>query len=103
MYWPLKIVLPYLKNNDENVKKDDVYSEKGFYSSLGEGFEGDIKIAGQLMKFLLYSGEEPPSLSLKDFDDHFGDILKAMLKESKYERISLPKCISTLEDLLQIN
>ena len=38
VYWPLKIVLPYLKNNDETVLREDAETVKGCFSSLGEGF-----------------------------------------------------------------
>jgi hypothetical protein len=100
VFWPFKVVLPYLRSCDE-AKREDYISEKGFFSSLGEGFEGDVKVAGQLLKSLLETGEENPR-DAEDIDDHFGEILRQMVKESKYERITLSKCITNLEELLLI-
>ena len=54
------------------------------------------------MKYLLDVGEENPK-DIANLDDHFGDLLRMMLKESKYERITLSKCITMLEELLIIN
>jgi len=52
------------------------------------------------MRYLLVWGED--GTEVEDLDDHFSDILKAMVKKSKYERISLDKCITWMEELLQI-
>jgi hypothetical protein len=48
-----------------------------------------------MMKELMELGEEPRDV--EEIDDHLGDLLRSMLKESKYERVALPKCIAMLE------
>lgn len=58
VYWPLKIALPYLKNNDEFEKRDEQNAKRGLFNSIGEGFEGDVRMAGQIMKFLINNGDD---------------------------------------------
>lgn len=85
----MRVVLPYLKTDERAVRKE---VGRGHFKAIGEGFEGDVRLAGLLMKELLESGGE---VEAEEEDDHFSAVLKAMLKESKYERINLPKCMAS--------
>ena len=97
VYWPMRVVLPYLKTDERATKKEE---GKGHFKAIGEGFEGDVRLAGLVMKELLESGGD---VEAEEEDDHFSRVLKAMIKESKYERITLPKCIAQFEELLMLN
>ena len=74
IYWPMSMVLPYLSQDQEN------------------SVEGDIKLVGTVMKQLL--GEDT---------EQFQEIVQLMLKQNKYDRVTLTKCIATFEQLLSLN
>ena len=95
LYWPLRVVLPYLSEEKASPNQ----SGKSL-DTHDEGFEGDVRLAGMVMKTLLETNSDSKA---EEADDHFQDILVQMLKTSKYDRISLSKCMSTLEELLQLS
>ena len=92
----MRIVLPYL--SDSKPSSVASISSQSF-DTHDEGFEGDVRLSGMVMKALMETGSDKKA---EEEDDHFRDILVQMLKNSKYDRISLSKCISTLEELLQV-
>ena len=74
IYWPMCVVLPYLAENQEN------------------SIEGDVRIVGQILKEMLTDEKS------EDFDP----IMKEMLNENKYNRVTLTKCITKFEEILSL-
>ena len=56
LYWPLRIVLPYLKFNPEESVGKHQKEQEGYFSCEGEGFEGDVRLGVEMMLYLLRWG-----------------------------------------------